>query len=177
MTEALTNQSFIALALLTATSLVAGFFAYLYNLKRRPYLLYWAFGWAIVALSYVAPVLSPRLETVAIQTALNGLLHAGAGILFFLGAQLYAQRKLWRLHAAGAGGALVLWAGASALGWFYIPIIFPAAAILLAVSYVFWQESRRQETLADWLLAISFAVWAFVGVILFFLRSAPISVD
>ena len=174
MTEALTNQSFIALALLTATSLVAGFFAYLYNLKRRPYLLYWAFGWAIVALSYVAPVLSPRLETVAIQTALNGLLHAGAGILFFLGAQLYAQRKLWRLHAAGTGGALVLWAGASALGWFYIPIIFPAAAILLAVSYVFWQESRRQETLADWLLAISFAVWAFVGVILFFLRSAPI---
>ena len=68
----------------------------------------------------------------------------------------------------------MLSAGASALGWFDIPIIFPAAAILLAVSYVFWQESRRQDALVDWLLAISFAVWAFVGVILFFLRSAPI---
>ena len=96
MTEALTNQSFIALALLTATSLVAGFFAYLYNLKRRPYLLYWAFGWAIVALSYVAPVLSPRLETVAIQTALNGLLHA-----------VRASSSFWArnfMHNANSGG-------------------------------------------------------------------------
>ncbi len=38
---------------------------------------------------------------------------------------------------------------------------------------MFWQESRRQETLADWLLAISFVVWAAVGVTFCFFRTAP----
>ena len=84
---------------------------------------------------------------------------------------LYAQRQLWSIPAAVAGGVLVFWAGAVALRWFNFPLILPAAAIFLAVAYVFWQESRRQETLADWLLAISFVVWAAVGVhFLFFPR-------
>ncbi|MGH9743419.1 MAG: GAF domain-containing protein, partial [Candidatus Acidiferrum sp.] len=165
MTEALTNQSFIALALLAATSLVAAFFAYLYNLKRRPYLLYWTLGWGVVALSYLGPVLFPIPSTGLLKTAIGQSLYAAAGIFFFLGAQLYAQRPLWRVPAAIAGGVLVLWAGANSLGWLSIPLIFPAAAIFLGVTYLFWQESRRQETLADWLLAISFAVWAMAGLI------------
>jgi hypothetical protein len=173
LTEALTNQSFIALALLAATSLVAGFFAYLYNLKRRPYLLYWTAGWAIVALSYLGPVLSHSEQPWPLQTAIDQLLYTGAGIFFFLGAQLYAQRQLWSIPAAIAGGVLVVWGGAFALSWFYIPLILPAAAIFLAVSYVFWLESRRQETMADWLLAISFVVWAAVGLIFSFFRNAP----
>jgi hypothetical protein len=154
LTEALTNQSFIALALLAATSLVAGFFAYIYQLKRRPYLLYWTAGWAIVALSYLGPVLSSGRNVWLLQTAIDQFLYAAAGVFFFLGAQLYAQRPLWSIPAAGAGGVLVFWAGAYSLGWFNIPLILPAAAIFLAVTYIFWQESRRQETLADWLLAL-----------------------
>lgn len=173
MTEALTNQSFIALALLAATSLVAAFFAYIYTLKRRQYLLYWTFGWALVALSYLGPVISPAPETWPLKTALEQLLYAAAGIFFFLGAQLYAQRPLWSIHASAAGGVLVLWTAATSLGWFNVPLILPAAAIFLAVAYVFWQESRRQETLADWLLAISFVVWACVGLTFVFVRIAP----
>src|SRR5580658_7640617 len=173
LTEALTNQSFIALALLAATSLVAGFFAYIYNLKRRPYLLYWTGGWAVVAISYLGPALSRGNSVWLLQSALDQLLYSAAGIFFFLGAQLYAQRRIWTLPAAGAAGVLVFWAGAYALGWIYIPPILPAAAIFLAVSYVFWQESRRQETLADWLLAISFAVWAAVALTFSFFRTAP----
>ncbi len=144
----------------------------IYNLKRRPYLLYWTAGWAIVALSYLGPVLSHSEQPWPLQTALDQLLYAGAGIFFFLGAQLYAQRQLWSIPAAIAGGVLVFWGGAFALSWFYIPLILPAAAIFLAVSYVFWLESRRQETMADWLLAISFVVWAAVGLIFSFFRSA-----
>jgi hypothetical protein len=173
LTEALTNQSFIALALLAATSLVAGFFAYIYQLKRRPYLLYWTAGWAIVALSYLGPVLSSGKNVWPLQTAIDQFLYAAAGIFFFLGAQLYAQRPLWSIPAAGAGGVLVFWAGAYSLGWFNIPLILPAAAIFVAVTYIFWQESRRQETLADWLLAVSFVVWAAVGVTFCFFRTAP----
>ena len=173
MTEALTNQSFIALALLAATSLVAGFFAYIYQLKRRPYLLYWTAGWAIVALSYIGPAISHGDHVWPLQTALDQLLYSAAGILFFLGAQLYAQRPLWSIPASAAGGVLVFWGGAYALGWVHIPLILPAAAVFLAVSYVFWQESRRQETLADWLLALSFVVWAAVELIFSFFRAAP----
>ena len=40
----LDHESFIALALLAATSLVAGFFAYIYSLKRQMYLLLWTGG-------------------------------------------------------------------------------------------------------------------------------------
>jgi diguanylate cyclase (GGDEF)-like protein/putative nucleotidyltransferase with HDIG domain len=177
LTEALTNQSFIALALLAATSLVAGFFAYIYNLKRRPYLLYWTIGWAFVALSYLGPVVSASLNSSPLQTALDQLVYAAAGIFFFLGAQLYAGRELWSIPAAAAAGVLVFWAGADSLSWFYLPVILPAAAIFLAVFYIFWQESRRQETLADWLLAISFVVWAAVGVIFSFFRTAPVIRD
>jgi diguanylate cyclase (GGDEF)-like protein/putative nucleotidyltransferase with HDIG domain len=173
LTEALTNQSFIALALLAATSLVAGFFAYIYQLKRRPYLLYWTAGWAIVALSYIGPVISHGDHVWPLQTALDQLLYSAAGIFFFLGAQLYAQRPLWSIPASAAGGVLVFWGGAYGLGWVHIPLILPAAAVFLAVSYVFWQESRRQETLADWLLALSFVVWAAVELIFSFLHAAP----
>ncbi|MGC2753554.1 MAG: hypothetical protein WCA40_14455, partial [Candidatus Acidiferrum sp.] len=130
----MTNQSFIALALLAATSLVAAFFAYIYTLKRRPYLLYWTIGWAFIALSYLGPVLSPAPGSGLLKTALEQSLYAAAGIFFFLGAQLYAQRQLWSVHAAAAGGVLVLWVGANSLGLFGIPLILPAAAIFLGVS-------------------------------------------
>jgi len=169
----LTNQSFIALALLAATSLVAGFFAYIYTLKRRPYLLYWTFGWVFVALSYVGPALAHGSTASPLETALDQLLYAGAGIFFFLGVQLYAQRELWSVPAAAAGGVLIAWAGTNALNWFHFPVILPAAAIFLGVTYLFWLESRRQETLADWLLALSFTVWAAVEVIFSFFRNAP----
>ena len=173
MTEPLTNQSFIALALLTATSLVAGFFAYIYSLKRRPYLLHWTLGWCFVALSYLGPVLSQFTAGLPLQAAVDQLLYAGAGLFFFLGAQIYAQREPWRIPAAVAGGTLIVWAGANSLHLFSVPPIFPAAAIFLAVAYIFWQESRRQETLADWLLALSFVVWAAVELAFALFRTAP----
>jgi len=173
LTEPLTNQSFIALALLTATSLVAGFFAYIYSLKRRPYLLHWTLGWCFVALSYLGPVLSQFTAGLPLQAAVDQLLYAGAGLFFFLGAQIYAQREPWRIPAAVAGGTLIVWAGANSLHLFSVPPIFPAAAIFLAVAYIFWQESRRQETLADWLLALSFVVWAAVELAFALFRTAP----
>ena len=169
----MTNQSFIALALLAATCLVAAFFAYIYNLKRRPYLMYWTLGWGFVAFSYLGPVLARVTYALPLQTAVDQLLYAAAGLFFFLGAQLYAQRELWRIPAAIAGGVLVVWAGANSLKLFFIPPILPAAAIFLAVAYVFWQESRRQETLADWLLSLSFVIWAAVELAFSLFRSAP----
>jgi diguanylate cyclase (GGDEF)-like protein len=146
---------------------------YIYSLRRRSYLLYWTTGLAIVALSCLGHVFSRVNGTWPVQTELDQFLSAAAGIFFFLGAQLYAGRRLWSLPAAAAGGVLVFWTAANALAWIHIPLILPLTGIFFAVAYVFWQESLRQETLADWLLAVSFVVWAVVTVGFYFVHSAP----
>ncbi len=164
----LVHESFIALALLAAASLVAGFFAYIHSLKRQPYLLFWTAGWSLFAFHYLGPALSQWVPTTPAQGALNHWLFALAGIFFFLGAQLYAGRKPWKAAAAIAAAVFGLWSAADTLhlptGF---PVAVPSAALFIAVSVVFWQESRRQETLADRLLALSFLVWAVLRLALF----------
>src|SRR5881628_118706 len=138
------HQSFISLALLIATTLVAGFFAYVHSIKRQTYLLLWTAGWAVFALHYVGPTLAPNSAASPVQSALNHWLFALSGVLFFLGAQLYSQRKSWK---------------------------FPALVVCIVV--VFWQESRRQETLADRLLGVSFACWGVLWIALHIMNATP----
>jgi len=54
---------------------------------------------------------------------------------------------------------LGLWAAANAVNVIAISEVIPASMLYVAVAVVFWQESRRQETLADRLLGVSFASW------------------
>jgi len=173
----LTSQNFIALALLGATSLVAGFFAYIYNLKRQTYLLFWTSGWAFLALSFLGGAVAPVSTAGTLQSALDQWLYAIAGLFFFLGAQLYAQRLVWNVPVAAAGGVLILWGAANSLDWFSLPLLVPSAVIFLAVAVIFWQESRRQETLADWLLAVTFALWAGLRLALYLFRGTSLIQD
>jgi diguanylate cyclase (GGDEF)-like protein/putative nucleotidyltransferase with HDIG domain len=165
----LVHESFIAFALLAATSLVAGFFAYIYSLKRQPYLLLWTAGWSLFALHYLSPALSPWIPGSPLQSALNHWLDASAALFFFLGAQLYSLRKAWKIPCAIAAGVLGIWAAASTTSWLSaVPVVVPSALLFVAVAVVFWLESRRQETLADRLLAISFFSWAILRLAVFF---------
>jgi diguanylate cyclase (GGDEF)-like protein/putative nucleotidyltransferase with HDIG domain len=172
----LTHESFIALALLAATSLVAGFFAYLYNLKRQTYLLLWTAGWSLFALHYLSPALASWTPDSELLQALNHWLYAVAALFFFLGAQLYAQCKPWMVTCAIAAGVLGLLAAANAFHYLTaVPVVVPSILLFVAVSVVFWLESRRQETLADRLLAVSFFAWAVLrlAVFLFSLGTDP----
>jgi len=169
-----THQSFIDIALLATTSLVAGFFAYIFQLKRQIYLLLWTAGWSLFALHYLGPALSQWMPDGPLQNALDQWLYALAGLLFLLGTQLYAQRKPSFVPAAITAGVLGLWAAANAVHLLTIvPVAVPSALVFFAVAVVFWQESRRQETLADGLLALSFASWTLVRLGLFFFRDSP----
>ena len=164
------EQNFIVLALLAATSLVAGFFAYIYNLKRQQYLLLWTAGWSLFALHYLGPALAQWMPNGPLQIALDHWLLALAGIAFFLGAQVYAQRKPWVIPAAVTAGVLGLLAFANSAHVIdLIPLDVPSSLLFVAVAAVFWQESRRQETLADWLLALAFFAWAILRIVLHFL--------
>ena len=175
---ALIHESFTAFALLAATSLVAGFFAYIYNLKRQPYLLLWTAGWSLFALHYLSPALTQWIPGSPLQTALDRWLYALAGLSFFLGAQLYAQRKPWKVPCAIAAGVLAVWAAASTIPILSAAsVVIPSALLFVAVAAVFWIESRRQETLADRLLAISFFAWAVLRLTVFFLFHNTPGVD
>jgi diguanylate cyclase (GGDEF)-like protein/putative nucleotidyltransferase with HDIG domain len=164
--------SIIAMAFMAATLLVAGFFAYIHHLKRQDYLLLWTVAWLLVALHYLGPALESWVTLGPLQVALDRWLYAMAGIFFFLGAQRYARRTLWVIPATVLGTVLALWALANAANWYtVVPVVIPSALIFVAVAGLFWRENRRQETLADRLLAISFVVWAVLRVGLFYFFS------
>src|ERR1700747_2600307 len=179
--RSLIDSGLISLALLVATALVAGYFAYVYNLKRQSYLLYWTAGWCMLALHYLGSGLSGAAGMNAAQSAVGQGLFAGAGIFFFLGARQYAHRSLMSGAAMGVGAAALAWTVANALGVFPFPVIFLAFAIYSAVGVEFWAESRLQETLADWLLSLVFFAWASLGLIFYFLQARldalPVALD
>src|SRR6201997_5356060 len=170
----LTHESFTALALLAATSLVAGFFAYIYSLKRQGYLLLWTGGWTLFALHYLGPALAQWVPDTPLQTAVDRWLYAMAAVFFFLGAQLYAQRKPWKAAAGGVAVLMAAWAVTNALHLFTVTAVVPGALLFGGGAVVFLEESKRQETLADRLLGLSFAAWCVLQLAVFLLmRSAP----
>jgi diguanylate cyclase (GGDEF)-like protein/putative nucleotidyltransferase with HDIG domain len=169
----LMHQSFISLALLIATTLVAGFFAYIYSIKRQAYLLLWTAGWTVFGLHYLGQTLAQEAPSSALEIALDHWLYTLSGLLFFLGAQIYSQRKPWKIPALVLAVFLGLWAAANAANVVRISEVIPASMLYVAVAVVFWQESRRQETLADRLLSVSFASWGVLWVSLHFLNTAP----
>jgi len=166
------SQSVIALGLLLGTLLVGVFFAYIYSLKRQNYLLYWTVGWALYALHYLCPALSPWIGTSIVLSSLNHALFGFAAICFFLGAQLYTHNKLWFKPAIGSAIFLALWSMANAFQIFQVSSFIPAAFIYVVVGYLFWNESRHHETLADRLLGVAFSSWGVVFLLFFLLQSA-----
>jgi diguanylate cyclase (GGDEF)-like protein len=163
-------ESFIALGFLIATLLVALVFAYIYILKRQPYLLFWTVAWSLFALHLLPTALSPSAGSNPFLNALNPALFGLAGICFFLGAQLYTRKNPWVGPAVGAAVLLSLWAAANAFRLFPVSAILPASLTYLGAAFLFWRESRHHETLADRFLAFAFAAW---GALTFALHSLP----
>jgi diguanylate cyclase (GGDEF)-like protein/putative nucleotidyltransferase with HDIG domain len=167
----LINQHLIVLALLAATTLVAGFFGYIYTIKRQTYLLLWTIGWALYAFHYLGPALWKWVPEGPLETSVSRWVYALASLAFFLGAQMYAQRKPWYNQALIAAAVLGLWsiANSSPRIKFGIPMAIPSALLFVAIASIFWQESKRQETIADRLIAVSFASWAVLRLSLYYL--------
>ncbi|MGC1904345.1 MAG: diguanylate cyclase [Candidatus Acidiferrum sp.] len=172
------HDSYIAFTLLAAAAMAAGFFAYVYTLKRQTYLLFWTAGWSFFALHFLSPALVPWISGSPLQTALNRWLYALAALSFVLGAQFYSLRKPWKLGCGIAAVGLGVWAAANALNWItVIPVVLPSILLFVAVGVIFWIESRRQETLADRLLAISFFAWAALRLTIFLVLNGAHAAD
>ncbi len=160
----LTDHGLVALSLLVATSLVAGFFAYVHSVKRQTYLLLWTAGWCLLALHYLGSGLTGGEAGSTFQGALDHWLFGIAGVLFFLGTQLYAQRKPWLIGALITAVVLGGWAIANGIAHFPISTMVASSCVYMATGALFWTESRRQETLADWLLSVVFSAWGLLGI-------------
>ena len=156
MNVSLTDHGLIAIALLMATSLVAGFFAYIHSVKRQTYLLLWTAGWSLLALHYLGSAFAGKPGEASFQNSLDHWLFGVAGILFFLGTQLYAQRKPWLVPALIAAGVLAIWAAANSVYRLPASVMIGGSAVYIGAAAIFWHESRRQETQADRLLSVVF---------------------
>src|ERR1700690_1242623 len=158
----MTSDSIIAITLLTASALTSVFFAYMHSLRRQAYLILWSAGWCLLALHYLSPALEPWVATAPWQSGLNQWLLAAAALLFFSTAQVYTESQPWVRPSIAAGAVFVLWTSAFYLHQFGISPQFGVAMVLAGVGWVFYQESRRRETFADLLLAISFLAWGAI---------------
>ena len=155
----MTSLSIIAITLLTASALTSGFFAYMHSLRRQAYLMLWSAGWCLLALHYLSPALEPWIAVAPWQSAVNQWLLAAAALLFFSTARVYTEAQPLVRPQIAVGGFFVLWTTAFYLHSVSVSPQLGVALILFSIAWVFYQESRRQETFADLLLAISFLTW------------------
>ncbi len=158
----MTSESIIAITLLAASAMTSGFFAYMHSLRRQAYLMLWSAGWCLLALHYLSPALEPWTSVAPWQPAVNEWLLAAAALLFFSTAQEYTDSKPWVRPQIAAGGAFAVWSAAYYLHAINLSPQLGVALVLAAIAWVFYEESRRHETFADFLLAGSFLSWSAI---------------
>ena len=156
-------QGIIAIGFMIATLLVGLFFGYLYLLKRQGYLLYWTVAWLLYAFHLVPNAIESWRGADAFLVATSQAFFGLAGIGFFLGTQSYTHKKLRTLPATGAALLVVAWAGAYAYHLVPMQAVVPGSLIYVAVGYLFWRESYRNEAVADQLLGVAFVFWGVVA--------------
>jgi diguanylate cyclase (GGDEF)-like protein/putative nucleotidyltransferase with HDIG domain len=158
----MTSNSIIAITLLTASALTSGFFAFMHSVRRQAYLMLWSAGWCLLALHYLSPALEPWIAVAPWQSAVNHWLLAAAALLFFSTARVYTEAQPLVRGQIAVGGVFVVWTVAFYLHSVSVSPQLGVAFVLFGVAWVFYQESRRQETFADLLLAISFLTWGTI---------------
>src|ERR1035437_2909193 len=158
----MTSDSIIAITLLTASALTSGFFAYMHSLRRQAYLMLWSAGWCLLALHYLSPALGPWIAVAPWQPAVNEWLLGAAALLFLSTARVYTQAQPWVRPQIATGAVFVLLSAAYYLHSVSVSPQLGVAAVLCGVAWVFFQESRRHETFADLLLAVSFLSWGAI---------------
>jgi len=127
--------------------------------KAPGILMLWSAGWCLLALHYLSPALEPWIAVAPWQSAVNQWLLAAAALLFFSTARVYTEAQPLVRPQIAVGGFFVLWTTAFYLHSVSVSPQLGVALILFSIAWVFYQESRRQETFADLLLAISFLTW------------------
>lgn len=134
----LIHTNVIAIVLLAATALTAGFFAYMQHVKRQLYLQLWAVGWGLLALHYGVTLFQPAEGSSLVLAMIAKWLIASMGLAFFCAAQAYAGTRPWRRAALGAAALFGVWIIAFGLHGFPVSQQFGIAAVCFATAWTFW---------------------------------------
>ncbi|MBZ5694343.1 MAG: diguanylate cyclase [Acidobacteriia bacterium] len=146
--------------------LLAGFFYFMYRLKRQDYLLGWSAAWLLVTLHFVTGALSAWIGSDPWERRLLELSEftiALAALAFYSAARLYAGLRIPVRTLIVATLAFAAWPVVHLNQIFNIPpTVLAVGLIHLVVGYTFLQEGRKQEARADVLLAVAFAGWGLL---------------
>ena len=161
----MTNISLNATVLVSSAALLGGFFAYLYRQKQQSYLLVWSAAW--VALSAHLLV----LELVSLLSsrwlfALDYWLLAIGAITFYVAVQLYTRGKLARYLIAGALAVAGLWCATQPVPFWKEIILVGVGVLFFNLARAFWVQGHKQESQADKLLAMTFAAWGLLYILI-----------
>ena len=163
--ELLSNLNMTAFVLFSIAILLAAFFAFVYRQKRQNYLLVWSLGWLLIGLHYVSLLLGNLLKFPAWVNTFNEWLLAMAALVFYAAVRLYAQRRLPARRLIAASGLAAVWALANANGYAEAPLTLGVGLMFLVVAMAFYEESRKQESQADLLLALTFVIWSLLVIV------------
>ncbi|HEX9759274.1 MAG TPA: diguanylate cyclase [Candidatus Acidoferrales bacterium] len=159
----LTAEPITPLLLLLSAGFVAAFYGFLYDQKRQPYLLVWTAAWVVLTIHYISPAVKGIIWGTTRQTPIEGAVNqwllAVAALGFVIAARLYTQSKPWIWPLGGAAVAFGAWSAAFAFQWVTVPPYLGIAFVMFGAALVFWQEGRRQESVADRLLGLTFVLW------------------
>ena len=150
--------------LLASAFLLGVFFVYVYLQKRQEYLLAWSIGWLLIAAHFVPPLLMPFVGLPNWVAATNEWLLAVAALAFYCSARLYGQMSVHFRAILAAAAVMAVYALAFDRGWIHAPVGLWVTLLFFFVARTFWEEGRKQDSRADFLLAITFVCWGLLRV-------------
>ncbi|MGA8143715.1 MAG: diguanylate cyclase [Candidatus Acidiferrales bacterium] len=153
---------------LASAFLLALFFFYVYLQKRQQYLLAWSAGWLLISAHFVTPILNLYSSLPEWANTTNEWLLAVAALAFYASARMYGRLTVHFRAILAAAAGLAVYALAFDRHWIKAPLGLWVSLLLFLVARTFWEEGRRQESRADYLLAITFVVWGLLRVMTVF---------
>ena len=150
--------------LLASAFLLGVFFVYVYLQKRQEYLLAWSIGWLLIAAHFVPPLLMPFVGLRNWVATTNEWLLAVAALAFYCSARLYGQMSVHFRAILAAAAVMAVYALAFDRGWIHAPVGLWVTLLFFFVARTFWEEGRKQDSRADFLLAITFVCWGLLRV-------------
>jgi len=161
----LTSETIISASLLAAALLTTGFFAFVFTMKRRAYLFWWAVAWGVLTLRAVGPVLdgiAGRTEPSPALAFLSHVLLGSTAVLFLVAARRFCGQRISAAFTILLLAILGAWSGFFTFGGLQFPPYFGTAFVFLAVASTFYKEGGKQESVPDRLLGLAFFVWGLL---------------
>jgi len=152
-----------AVVLLANAFLLGVFFTLLYRQKQQLYLLVYSAGWLLLAIHLsISLIAQYPVSSAEWLYALDEWILAVAGLVFYCAARFYAGSTPAVREFIAAAAAAAAWSIAYARGYLPVPLDLGIAVVFLLIARTFWLTGRKQESVADRLLGITFAAWALL---------------